>query len=110
MTGIKLFYRRKILVGIESKGHSGYSEAGSDIICASVSSLMQALLLGLVQIAGLENYIDYFADGNVPIMRMTWPEKIVDEKISLLTKTICESLKIIGAGNPEYIKVMEVDL
>ncbi|MGI6010337.1 MAG: ribosomal-processing cysteine protease Prp [Ruminococcus sp.] len=27
-------------VGIESKGHAGYGEEGSDIVCAAVSALM----------------------------------------------------------------------
>ena len=41
MTAITMFRdkKTKVLVGFEIKGHSGYAEAGSDIICAAVTTL-----------------------------------------------------------------------
>ena len=37
------------LQGFDISGHAGYSEAGSDIVCAAVSALGQTTLLGLLQ-------------------------------------------------------------
>ncbi len=33
----------KMVLSIEAKGHAGYAEAGKDIVCASVSTLMYTL-------------------------------------------------------------------
>ena len=37
------------LAGFTIAGHAGYSEAGSDIVCAAVSALGQTTLLGLLK-------------------------------------------------------------
>ena len=34
-------------------GHAGYAPKGNDIVCAAVSALTQALMMGLDQIAGM---------------------------------------------------------
>ena len=37
-----VFYRRNgRLIGFDIKGHSGYAESGSDIVCAAVSTLTE---------------------------------------------------------------------
>ncbi|KMO86809.1 hypothetical protein AB840_06260 [Megasphaera cerevisiae DSM 20462] len=41
--------KHHILNGFEISGHSGYDEAGSDIVCAAVSALAQTALLGLMK-------------------------------------------------------------
>ena len=33
------------ITGIEANGHSGYAEAGSDIVCAIVSTAVQSVVL-----------------------------------------------------------------
>ena len=38
----------KHITGFDIFGHAGYSEAGSDIVCAAVSALAQTALLGLL--------------------------------------------------------------
>jgi uncharacterized protein YsxB (DUF464 family) len=39
------------ITGFRISGHSGYSEEGSDIVCAAVSALAQTALLGLMKYA-----------------------------------------------------------
>ena len=73
MVTVKLLYQDKALTGIESRGHSGYSRRGSDIVCAAVSTLMQALILGLEDIAQVQG-LEVLADEKIPIIRITWPE------------------------------------
>ena len=47
------FYKRgEILCGFEIDGHSGYAEAGSDIICASVSSVAYMAVNTITDIIG----------------------------------------------------------
>lgn len=41
------------------KGHANYDEYGKDIICASVSTILQVAQLGLIQLANqYPEYID----------------------------------------------------
>lgn len=40
------------IIKVQAKGHSGYGPAGKDIICAGVSALLQALKIGLEDLAG----------------------------------------------------------
>ncbi len=92
------------MTGIESTGHSGQAEKGSDIVCAAVSVLMQSLILGIVKVAHVKN-VDLQIDDSVPLMRVTWP-KYESKRLSLLTKTTAESLKVIASDNPKYVKVI----
>ncbi|MGN1444166.1 MAG: ribosomal-processing cysteine protease Prp [Acutalibacteraceae bacterium] len=47
------FYVKKETVGFELKGHSGYSEEGSDIICSAVSSCAFMTANTVTEILGL---------------------------------------------------------
>lgn len=39
------------IVALTVKGHSGYAEAGKDIVCAAVSAVAQTALLGIADIS-----------------------------------------------------------
>ena len=49
MTTITVFYRGERIAGFRAKGHSGYAESGSDIVCAAVSAITQTACLGLME-------------------------------------------------------------
>ena len=38
MTVLRVYRKGKLYTGFECKGHSGYGEAGSDIVCAAIST------------------------------------------------------------------------
>jgi len=46
--------KRGFITSFEVKGHADYAEHGSDIVCAGVSALTQAAVLGLQQVCGLK--------------------------------------------------------
>lgn len=104
MTEVTLYYQDGILTGIQSKGHSGFARKGSDIICAAISVLMQSLLLGLEDIAQVEN-LGVKTDQRVPVISITWP-KPEHERIALLTETIAGSLRQIAIENPLHVKIL----
>jgi uncharacterized protein YsxB (DUF464 family) len=106
VTRIKLFWGKEGLVGLESRGHSGRAGKGEDVVCAAVSALVQALLLGLRDVAktpeaGCE------MDASVPLIRVEWPEDKAGE-LDLLTRTVALSLKEIASGYAGYVSVTEV--
>ncbi|HHW26109.1 MAG TPA: ribosomal-processing cysteine protease Prp [Firmicutes bacterium] len=43
---------RTVLAGYAISGHAGYGDYGEDIVCAGVSALSQAVLLGLQETLG----------------------------------------------------------
>ena len=50
MTTVTFLTEGKRIIGFDAKGHSGYSEAGSDIVCAAITSavrLVESTVLGL---------------------------------------------------------------
>ena len=71
---------------ITIKGHSGYSEEGSDIVCASVSSICITTVNALISID--EDCIDYKdSDGylNIKIKKHSEViDKLIDNMINLL--------------------------
>ena len=104
MTLVKLIYQGHTLTGIESRGHSGYSLRGSDIVCAAVSTIMQMLILGLEDIAHVQG-LNVQADEKIPLIRVTWPE-CEQADIHLLTDTAAESLRQIARENPRHVKII----
>ena len=41
MTVLRIFRRHSMNIGFECSGHSGYGEAGTDIVCAAISTAAQ---------------------------------------------------------------------
>ena len=41
MTTVTFLTEGKRIIGFDAKGHSGYSEEGSDIVCAAVTSAVR---------------------------------------------------------------------
>lgn len=41
MTTLRIYRKEDVFIGFECSGHSGYSEAGSDIVCAAISTAVQ---------------------------------------------------------------------
>lgn len=92
---------------IEVRGHASYDEEGSDVVCAAVSALMHALVLGLRKILRLR--IRFLKRRG--FMRVRIPEKLADEQVrpaDTLTETVVQSLFEIQHKYSEYILVEEV--
>lgn len=51
MTAVTFFQNGSLLTGFRAKGHSGYAEEGSDIVCAAVSALTQTAEAGIRKVA-----------------------------------------------------------
>ena len=90
---------------ITTEGHSGYAASGADIICASVSSLMQALWIGLEEILKVSD-LSAERDGEIPRMALAWDPDI--HGTQLLARTIARSLEAIGESYPDYVEYREI--
>jgi uncharacterized protein YsxB (DUF464 family) len=105
-----LFWGKKGLVGLETEGHSGFAPEGEDVVCAAVSALVQALLVGLRDVACVEDAeceMESGTENSASFIRVKWKEDRAAE-LDLLTRTVALSLKEIAAGHSGYASVSEV--
>ena len=108
MTKIKFFKSNDQFIGLECSGHTGYAEYNKDILCASLSGIIQSGILGLDKVLKIngklsrrdnEGYIKYELPRNLE------NKKLLDSQI--IFTTIYESIKDLLVGYSKYIS-MEV--
>ena len=108
MTKIKFFKRNDQFIGLECSGHTGYAEYNKDVLCASLSGIIQSGILGLNKVLNIngklnrkdeEGYIKYELPKNLD------DKKLLDSQIILMT--MYESIKDLCSGYSQYIS-MEV--
>ena len=107
MTKIEFFTEDERITGFSVSGHSGYAEAGSDIVCAAVSAVVAMAEATINDVCG--------AKAKVRV-------KEADARITLTLPASCdeeESVQAVLAGMmltlcslrddyPDYIEVLEV--
>ena len=93
------FYYSKngALTGFNIKGHSGYAESGSDIICASVSSAAYMVANTIIEIMGVKAQATVSENGEMTL--------IVPENSAEKTKDILLGFKLhISELSKQYPK------
>ena len=107
MTRCEFFTEDDRITGFTVSGHSGYAEAGSDIVCAAISAIVTMAEATINEVCG--------AQAKVRV-------KEEDARITLTLPTSCdeeESVQAVLAGMmltlcsmrddyPDYIEVLEV--
>lgn len=68
MTKIVFFRSGGVFYGFEEQGHAGFAEAGTDVVCAAISS-MTMLLINTIEVAYASN-VDYEIDENATRIRV----------------------------------------
>ena len=53
MTTVSFFMEGERIVGFQMKGHSGYAQAGSDIVCAAITSAVRLTECAVNDVLGL---------------------------------------------------------
>ncbi len=94
------------ITSVEGVGHSGYAPAGEDVVCAGVSALIQALALGMSDIAKVES-TKIEIDTQRTRIKVSWPRSDKRE-ILLLAETVVRSLENISKSYKGYVKIVEV--
>lgn len=74
MTKVVILKKNNLIFDVECDGHTNYGEKGEDIVCASLSSIVQTSVLGLLMIAELE--LDMKRDDERGYLKFTLPEKL----------------------------------
>ena len=103
------FYKRSdgALIGYSSSGHTGYAEAGSDIVCAAISALTQSTLNGLKNILKAPVMFDVDEDGAFIEVRLTpEAEEATIRQAQLLLLTLQEGLQAIQREYPRNLRII----
>lgn len=96
----------KGLFSLSAKGHTGFAEAGSDIVCAAVSTLLQAFELGLKDVLNIQG-AKVFSRPEIPEMFFEWDSGNIYAQ--QLAQTIFQSLKAVANSYTDYVIVFEED-
>ena len=91
MTKVVILKRNNKIFEVECDGHTNYGEKGEDIVCASLSSIVQTAVLGILMIAELE--LEMERDDERGYLKFTLPEKLSSKQeiqaCAILDKMVC---------------------
>ena len=93
------------ITGFSIKGHSGYAEEGSDIVCAGISALVITTENALCQLVKLSPAERGGEDGFVEVLL---PEKMTEAQMhdaQLLLSTLHIGLENIAQAYPDYVRL-----
>lgn len=107
MTRVEFFDQDGRISGFTVSGHSGYAEAGSDIVCAAVSTAVQFAETTISDVLG--NRVKTKVNEEEARITLTLPASCEDEEavqavLTGMMLTLCE----LRDQYPDYIEVMEV--
>ena len=108
MTTIKVSKKNGKFTEIKAVGHTGYSEEGTDILCASVSTLIQSTALGLIKLVSKD--VELYVNEITPEFKIIIPTNLSSSQYSqaeLLIKSCLLGLEDLASGYPKNLK-MEV--
>ena len=95
------------LLGYRAEGHSGYAEAGADIVGAAISALTQSTLNGLKKVLKAPVMFDQDDDG--AFMEVNLAPEATQEQIrqaQLLLVTLLEGLQAIQREYPRNLRII----
>ena len=107
MTRVEFFDQGGRISGFTVSGHSGYAEAGADIVCAAVSTAVQFASITIEEVLG--NRCKTKVNEEEARITLTIPatceeEDAVQAVLTGMMLTLCE----LRDQYPDYIEVMEV--
>jgi len=92
------------------EGHAGFEQAGKDIVCAAVSVLTQAVVLGLKRIVEIEPDTLEINEGRLVCrigeMRRSEEHNYKHDQVQLLLSTMVLGLEETASSYPDHI-IME---
>ncbi|ACZ19130.1 ribosomal-processing cysteine protease Prp [Thermanaerovibrio acidaminovorans] len=107
MTHVKFILEDGSPVGYVAEGHSGAGTRGNDVVCAAVSTLLQALELGMLEVLKVDGP-KYEVDPRVPMRMMIWG-RLEGEGPRVLLDTVRISLQSLASAHPSHIAISEVE-
>lgn len=106
MTTVTIFRQNGRIAGFSAKGHTGFAEAGEDIVCSAVSAITQTAVLGLTEVLKLSAVVSVH-DAKLSCMLEKDIADIDWQKAELILETMALGLRSIADSYGDYIKIIE---
>ena len=106
MTKVTVLKNNGYITKFEALGHSEFDDYGKDILCASISTSLQSLALGVIKVLNIK--AKYIVKENTGYFLLELPnnlEKSELEQTQLLFNVCVETLKDIQKGYPKNISL-----
>ena len=107
MTRCEFFTEGERITGFSVSGHSGYAEAGSDIVCAAISAVVTMAEATINEVCGAKAKVrvkDEQARVTLPLPAVCDEEDTVQAVLAGMMLTLCS----MRDDYPDYIEVLEV--
>lgn len=91
------------LVGFSIRGHSGYAEEGSDIVCAAVSVLAITCINSLESVCGVTPQVEGGTDGYLKAMLPATISPQADHDAQLLLQSLQVGLRDLMDSYAPYV-------
>ena len=107
MTRCEFFTEGERITGFSVSGHSGYSEAGSDIVCAAISAVVTMAEATINDVCGGKAKVRVKdADARITLTLPVSCEE--EESIQAVLTGLMVYLIALRDDYPDYIEVLEV--
>ena len=105
MISAVLFREAGALTRCRISGHSGYGEAGTDIVCAAVSILSCTCVNALESVCGVVPVMENNEDG---LISFHLPPRTGEEdaKAQILMGALEQGLRDLAEAYPQYVKLI----
>lgn len=106
MTKVKILKNKGHIVDVECDGHTGYGVQGEDIVCASLSSIVQTAALGLLYEAQVQ--IDMQRDearGYIHIRIPSGLQSTTQIKVDAILNTMLYGIADLYEGFSDFIEL-----
>ena len=107
MTKCEFFTENDRIVGFSVSGHSGYAEAGSDIVCAAISAVVTMAEATINDVCGAKAKVRVKEeDARITLTLPTSCDE--EETVQAVLSGMLVTLLSFKEDYPDYIEVLEV--
>ncbi len=107
MIKVEFFSQEGRRTGFTVSGHSGYAEAGADVVCAAVTAIVRFAEATLNDVLGVGAKVR--VDEPNAVITLKLPAKYEEEEaVQAVMDGMMLTLASLRDENPDYIEVMEV--
>ena len=107
MTRCEFFTENDRITGFSVSGHSGYAEAGSDIVCAAITAVVTMAEATINDVCGAKAKVRVKeADARITLTLPTSCDE--EETVQAVLAGMMVTLLSLQEDYPDYIEVLEV--
>ena len=107
MTRCEFFTEDDRITGFSISGHSGYAEAGSDIVCAAISAVVTMAEATINEVCGAKAKVRV-KDADARITLMLPASRDEEDTVQAVLAGMMLTLCSMRDDYPDYIEVLEV--